>query len=57
MTVISGIFNDKNLDADEINNAYVMSRRQTAETIIKDSVEWYRYDMCLSINLGLGKNI
>ena len=52
--VIFGIFNDSNLDASEINSNYKLSRRKTAKETTKSGLKYYKYELCLPINLGLG---
>ena len=55
--VISGVFNDKNLDASDVSAPYVTSRRITAKEVIKSGVKYYTYEFCLPLNLGLGKKL
>ena len=51
---ISGIFNDSNMDTAELSEPYIESRRRYAEKLIKNEIVYYRYDLCLPLNLGLG---
>ena len=52
---ISGLFQDKNMDASELSSPYVTTRRRIAETFTKDNVKYYRYELCVGINVGLAK--
>ena len=56
--VINGIYNDKNMDTVDLSNPYIVSRRLSAQAITKTednkSVGYHRYELCLSLNVGLG---
>ena len=51
---IYGCFNDSNLDASEMTSMYTNSRRKTAKSHTISSVKYYRYELCVPLNLGLG---
>ena len=52
---ISGVFNDKNLDASEFSSVWTNSRRKIAQEITKaNGTKFYRYELYLPINHGLG---
>ena len=53
--IIYGCFNDSNLDASEMTSAYISSRRKTAGFYTKDGQKYYRYELCIPLNIGLGK--
>ena len=56
---INGIYNDKNMDTEELSTPYIDSRRKEAEILSKtidgEVVTYYRYELCICLNIGLGK--
>jgi len=52
---ISGLFQDKNLDASEMSAPYVATRRNIAEEITRDGKKIWRYELCCGVNVGLAK--
>ena len=56
---IAGIFTDRNLDADELEDAagkaIIANRRKIAEEITRNGKKFYRYNIITSINHGLAR--
>jgi len=52
---LSGLFQDKNIDKDELSAPYVATRRRIAEEIERDGSKFWRYELCVGINVGLAK--
>lgn len=51
---ISGMFTDKNMDASDFSAPYVTVRRRIATELTKDGMKYYRYEIYVPINHGLG---
>jgi len=57
---VCGYYSDKNIDASEFNASLISARRRASVVVTKTDSKgvqttWHRYDLCMPINLGIGK--